>query len=67
MTHQVFTTMNGIEIFGLISICIFVTFFLITLLWVTCLKKTYVQHMENLPLEDDQTEATSTPNTHDHE
>lgn len=43
--------LNGIEIFGLFSICLFFAFFTGMLLWTARLKKTYLSSMEELPLD----------------
>jgi len=49
---------NIAGICGIISICVFVIFFTITLLWVAKLKKNYLKHMEDLPLDGGEVEAT---------
>lgn len=46
-------TISGIEIFPIISLVIFFTFFMGLLLWVRKSDKTYINHVKNLPLEDD--------------
>lgn len=46
-------TISGIEIFPIISLIIFFTFFTTMLLWVTKSDKTYINHVKNLPFEDD--------------
>jgi cytochrome c oxidase cbb3-type subunit 3 len=51
--HEAVSAMTGTEIFGIISICIFFLFFAGTILWVASLKKKYLNHMENLPLDDE--------------
>ncbi len=45
-------TISGIEIFPVISLIIFFTFFVGLLFWVVKTKKSYINHVENLPLED---------------
>jgi len=45
-------TITGIEIFPIISLIIFFTFFVGLLVWVAKTKKTYIKHVEGLPLED---------------
>lgn len=52
MLENVMNSMGGgIEIFGLISICMFFVFFTGILIWATRLKKSYVESMCELPLE----------------
>jgi hypothetical protein len=54
MTHDIrniFHNMNGIEIFGIISVCLFFVFFSGMLLWASRLKKTYLNSMQDLPLD----------------
>jgi cbb3-type cytochrome oxidase subunit 3 len=43
---------TGIEIYPLISLLIFFTFFVILFWWVFTAKKDYIQKVSNLPLED---------------
>ena len=54
MTHDIrniFHHMNGIEIFGVISLCLFFIFFGGMLLWASRLKKNYLNSMQDLPLD----------------
>lgn len=51
MEQKVISGINGVGIYGIVSILIFVAFFLVTLGWVFGLKKNYLKHMEELPLE----------------
>ena len=56
---------DGVGVFGVISICIFFTFFIGMLIWVISLKKTYLNSMRNLPLDGGsapQTSSTSNSN-----
>ncbi len=45
-------SITGIEIYPLISLLIFFTFFVILFWWVFTAKKDYIQKVSNLPLED---------------
>lgn len=45
-------SITGIEIYPLISLLIFFTFFVILFWWVFTAKKEYIQTVSNLPLED---------------
>ncbi|MGE0562609.1 MAG: CcoQ/FixQ family Cbb3-type cytochrome c oxidase assembly chaperone [Flavobacteriales bacterium] len=46
-------SISGIEIFPIISLIIFFSFFMGLLLWVNKSSKTYINHVENLPFEDE--------------
>jgi hypothetical protein len=61
MIEHVTHDLNGIAVFGIFSICLFFAFFTGMLLWATRLKKTYLNSMEQLPL--DGGEKTSTEKT----
>jgi len=64
MIEHVLHDLDGIEIFGIISICLFFTFFTGMLLWAGRLKKPYLTSMQDLPLDGGET----TPNQdHSHE
>ena len=51
MEEKIIGGMGGAGIFGIISICICVVFFTSTFLWAFSLKKNYLNHMEDLPLD----------------
>lgn len=51
MIEHVLHHLNGIEIFGIISVCLFFVFFTGMLLWASRLKKTYLTSMQELPLD----------------
>ncbi len=44
---------SGVEIYPLISLLIFFTFFMGLAIWVFRVNKSYLTKMENLPLEDE--------------
>ncbi len=46
-------TISGIEIFPIISLIIFFTFFVGLLFWVSKANKSYINHVENLPFEEE--------------
>ncbi|MBL4667865.1 MAG: CcoQ/FixQ family Cbb3-type cytochrome c oxidase assembly chaperone [Flavobacteriales bacterium] len=46
------TTIDGIEIFPLISLVIFTVFFIGLFWWVFTAKKSYIKEMEEQPLND---------------
>lgn len=46
-------TIDGIEIFPIISFVIFFSFFVALLFWVYKIDKSYINHIEKLPFEED--------------
>ena len=63
MFHDLFDSLKGIGIYGIVSILIFFTFFTGMLVWAFALKKNYIQTMGSLPL--DAGERPENPNDHD--
>lgn len=55
MTERLLTSIGGIANFGVISICLFVAVFTGALIWAFCQKKSFLQTMESLPLDEQQT------------
>jgi cytochrome c oxidase cbb3-type subunit 4 len=51
MEENVLSGISGVGIYGVLSICIFVSFFVGMVFWVFWLKKPYLQSMEELPLD----------------
>ena len=47
------TTIDGIEIYPIISLVVFVVFFIGLFWWVFTADKNYIKEMENHPLNDD--------------
>lgn len=45
-------SINGIEIYPMISLIIFFSFFVILFFWVFTAKKEYIQTVSNIPLEN---------------
>jgi cytochrome c oxidase cbb3-type subunit 3 len=52
MYKEVLERISGIGLYGVVSICIFFTFFTTMLLWVGSLRKNYIESMSTLPLRD---------------
>lgn len=50
---QYMETMDGIEIYPIISLLIFFTFFVVLFWWVITAKKDYIKDVSNLPLDLD--------------
>jgi hypothetical protein len=51
MIKNVVSSLGGVENFGIISICLFFTVFIVAVLWALFQRKTLVQKMEILPLD----------------
>jgi cytochrome c oxidase cbb3-type subunit IV len=51
MIEHVLHDLNGIELFGIVSVCLFFIFFSGMLIWASRLKKTYLNSMQDLPLD----------------
>ncbi len=51
MEEKIMGSMNGVGMYGVISICIFFGFFSGMLLWAFAKKKSYLDKMGSLPLD----------------
>jgi len=58
MEEKIICSMNGVGIYGVISIAICVVFFTGTFIWAAGLKKNYLNHMEELPLDGGEKAST---------
>jgi len=54
MFKYYFEQVNNVEIWPIISLIIFITFFLGLLIWVVKVDKKYINEMSNLPMEEDE-------------
>lgn len=52
MYKDVLSRMEGIDLLPLIALVIFFTFFVLLIVWVVRLKRSYVDSMANMPLEE---------------
>jgi hypothetical protein len=59
MMQNVLRAMGGIENYGIISICLFFTVFITALIRALLQKKSFLNHMSALPLDDG--ESTTAP------
>jgi hypothetical protein len=57
MEEKIICSMNGVSIYGIISICIFVVFFTGMLVWAFTKKANYLDKMGNLPLDSAEQET----------
>ncbi len=53
MYKEVLRSIENVEIFPIISLVIFVLFFIGITIWAILVPKEYVSHMESLPLEEE--------------
>ena len=60
MIEHALHRLNGIEVFGIISVCLFFAFFTGMLLWASRLKKNYLTSMQQLPLDGGEKISQST-------
>jgi hypothetical protein len=58
MIENTLRSIGGVGIFGIVSICLFFAFFSGVLIWAGRLKKTYLNSMGGLPLDEEQTSQT---------
>ena len=59
MEEKIICSMNGVAIYGIISICIFVAFFTGMLVWVFTKKASYLDKMGALPLDSSEINASA--------
>ena len=52
MEKNVLSGMNGVEIYGIVSICLFFFVFTAAMVWTALLKKPFLKSMSELPLKD---------------
>jgi hypothetical protein len=62
MEEKIICSMNGVAIYGIISICIFVAFFTGMLLWAFTKKANYLDKMGKLPLDSGETNSNDQSN-----
>lgn len=65
MIKNVAHDLGGIGIYGILSILMFFAFFTGMIVWALCARKSYVDKMQALPLEDGSLRCTLTPETRD--
>jgi hypothetical protein len=60
MIEKVLSSIGGIGMYGIISVCLFFAVFVGVLIWMLTLKKPYLKSMSELPLKDE-SDATPEP------
>ncbi len=51
MFKEIFEGIQGIDIYPIFSLLLFLSFFVLSAVWIVRLDKGYIEEMENLPLE----------------
>ena len=51
MIENVLSRMGGVDMYGIISVCLFFAVFIGVLVWLVGLKKPYLEEMRELPLD----------------
>lgn len=54
MIKEYIQSIDGVSVYPIISLIVFVVFFAALLIWVFKVDKNYIRKMENLPLEKDE-------------
>jgi len=54
MYKELLQSIDGVSLYPVISLIVFVLFFVIILIWMLKVDKNYIKKMENLPLEKDE-------------
>ncbi len=65
MIQNVLTTLGGIDRYGVLSLCLFVTIFTLLLIWTLIQNKAHLERMAQVPLENDSEVAPNRRNSHD--
>jgi ATP/ADP translocase len=65
MYKKVLAAIEGIDIYPVITLIIFFTFFVLWLVYVMKLKKSYIDRMSDMPLSDDDSHQNLTRNEAD--
>ncbi|HWC58292.1 MAG TPA: cbb3-type cytochrome c oxidase subunit 3 [Verrucomicrobiae bacterium] len=61
MIEHVLHDIDGIELFGIVSVALFFIFFTGMLIWAIRLKKTYLKSMQDLPLDGGEKNSNHDP------
>lgn len=60
MIQNTLSNLGGVGIYGVLSVCLFVAVFTVALVWALRLKKSYLNSMRDLPLDDSTNQPTKT-------
>lgn len=61
MIQNVLRAMGGVEVYGIISVCLFFLVFTTAITWALLQKKSFLCSMSALPLEEDDNGKTTKP------
>lgn len=65
MIKNILTHIGGIENYGIISLCLFVTVFTSMVIWSFCLKRSALEARARIPLETETDNAQPSLNSHE--
>jgi len=65
MIHNVLRTLGGIDVYGVISLCLFGLIFILVVAWTLLQRKPYLEHMSRIPLEPDSNDLNSGKDHHE--
>jgi len=65
MIKNVISDIGGVEVYGIISICLFFVVFTSAMLWAASLKKPFLKSMSQLPLDDGQIAPKAKGDSHE--
>ena len=54
MKQEILQSIQGVSVYPIISLVVFVLFFVIILVWMLRVDKNYIKKMENLPFENEE-------------
>jgi hypothetical protein len=65
MIHNVLRTLGGIDRYGILSLCLFVTIFTLVLIWALAQKRAHLERMARVPLDNDPEDSLLRRNSHE--
>jgi len=61
MIQNVLRNLGGVGIYGVVSVCLFFTVFTIAMVWAFAQKKSFLNAMSSVPLDDEGNSSPSRP------
>ena len=65
MIQNVLKNLGGIENYGIVSLCLFITVFTLVLIWALAQKRPHLEHMAHVPLEHDPEDSFTRRSSHE--
>ncbi len=65
MIRNLLQSIEGVEIYPLISLIVFIIFFVVILVWMFKIDKNYIKEMEQLPLDSNNNRNLNSTGTND--